>query len=298
MKLGVVIPATYGREDNLELVLASLRQQGYPETPVVVVDDGGGLRWPPNDAVLDVDVMRVPKHQPGMEQPRNLGVRLLASKFPDVTHVHFLDSDVVLEQGAHAEILDALSQDSDRVLVCPYDWLAPGIRPDGGWPEFWANATVERNDPRWAMFYASPVDRVYRSDLSAGLACFSGNLVWPVDRFQHVGGFWSEIHHGRCEDGELGLRAVAMEVPISFVAAARGFHLAHPVNTNMALERNARDVPMLNERHPWVERGAVFLTDRDGAAFDVRCGCGEVVHTIQWWEHAAACERTGMELPV
>lgn len=299
IRLAVVIPATKGREENLELVISSLRaQEVYPAPPIAVVDDGGELEFSP--LVHDVDLIRTEKHSPGMEQPRNIGVRWAEAKFR-ATHVWFIDSDVVVGQAALAEITAALRQESSRVLVAPYDWLPAGLRPTtpvGKDHRFWGRAAATRNDPRWAMFDASPVDREYRDDLSAGLACFSGNLVWPIAHFKRVGGFWAEIHHGRCEDGELGLRAVAMEVPISFVAAARGFHLHHPVNHGLAVERNARDVPMLNERHPWVERGAVFMTDRDGAAFDVRCRCGLTVPTIQWWQHAADCSATGLELPL
>lgn len=299
MKLAIVIPATAGREENLDLVLSSIRgQEGYPSPPIVIVDDGGTLAR--TALGLGCDIVRVAKHQPGMEQPRNVGVRHAEVKHR-ATHVWFLDSDVVVHPDALAEISFLLREDGNRVLVAPYDWLGPGLRPSqpvARDERFWREARAVRNDPRWEMFEASPSDKTYRLDLSAGLACFSGNLVWPVEHFKRVGGFWSEIHHGRCEDGELGLRAVAMEVPISFAKDAGGSHLWHPVNHELAVARNARDVPMLNERHPWVERGAVFLSDRDGGAFDVLCGCGKVVPTIQWWDHAASCPSTEMELLV
>jgi hypothetical protein len=62
--------------------------------------------------------------------------------------------------------------------------------------------------------------------------------------------------------------------------------------------RNARDVPMLNERHPWVASRDLVLADREGAAFDVLCRCGELVPTGTWWSHAASCRETGMSLEV
>lgn len=297
--IGVVIPFAPGREDNLAAVLTCLERQSVGCPPIVVVMDG----VEPGTALISgVDYVHVAytlKHEPGMEQPRNIGTRILTSLRPDVTHVWFLDSDVIVDDNCLEELQDALEMErEDRILVAPYDWLPEGWRPlsdelgklGPGYHDF-------RNDPRWPMFNQSPPDRLYTADLSAGLACFSGNLVWPVDEFVRVGGFWSEIHHGRCEDGELGLRAVAMDVPISFAAEARGWHLAHPINHGLAIQRNARDVPMLNERHPWVERGAVFMVDRDGKAFDVRCPCGQVVETINWWKHAEECGHT-MSLPV
>lgn len=293
MKLVVVMPATHGREGNVEQALKALAAQQDVTPPwTILIDDGGELdtngRWGRSE------VVRVTKHEPGKEQPRNVGVRY--AEMYGATHVWFVDSDVVVVPEAMGEILRCLSENPHRVLICPYDWLGPGLRPEDQ-ADFWLRARGSRNDPRWAMFDERAHETVL-DDLSVGLGCFSGNLVWPIEEFKRVGGFWSEIHHGRCEDGELGLRAVSMQVPLGFCAGARGFHLHHPVNHELIVERNRRDVPMLNDRHPWVERGAVYLSDRDGAAFDVKCACGEMVPTGAWWEHAAACPATTMILRV
>jgi hypothetical protein len=114
-----------------------------------------------------------------------------------------------------------------------------------------------------------------------------------VKEFYRVGGFWNELYHGRCEDGELGLRATAMGVPISFAPRARGWHLHHPVNTELIEARNTRDVPMLRVRHPWVEGNDIFVVDEDGKRFDVKCHhCGEVVNTNKWWEHSGENHQT------
>lgn len=303
MKLVTVIPVGSGRLENLEMALRGLRLQSRAPDGLVVVEDGPGIDadtlggcWPRCPALV---LWGRDKHEPGMEQPRNAGVRAALEKWPDTTHVHFLDSDVVLTRHALASLEGALTVGNQaRIVVAPYEWAPAGVRPDPADEASMLAAAGIQNDPRWEMFRASPPERVYEGDLSAGLACFSGNLLWPVNEFLRVGGFWAELHHGRCEDGELGLRAVAMGVPISFQSAARGYHLWHPVNVDLALERNRRDVPMLNERHPWVERGAVFMVDRDGKAFDVRCpSCGWSIHTNQWWAHAADCQGD-LALPV
>lgn len=309
MKVAVVMPLGPGRLENVAQALTSIKRQTRPADYVVVVEDGPALEGRGIDG-LDAArsiVIQARKHEPGFEQPRNVGVRVATSIWPDITHAWFLDSDIVLEDDALEHLELALDRGpEDRILVAPYDWLAPGVRPQltepdpAGWAyEHWLERVRPiNNDPRWQMFHASPPEKVYEADLSAGLACFSGNLLWPVAQFQRVGGFWSEIHHGRCEDGELGLRAVAMGVGISFESQARGYHLHHEVDTDLALERNQRDVPMLNERHPWVEGAQVFMVDRDGKAFDVRCsGCDTLIPTIQWWDHAVACGVTP-ELPV
>jgi len=105
-----------------------------------------------------------------------------------------------------------------------------------------------------------------------------------------IGGFWNELHHGRCEDGELGLRAVAMGVAISFQSKARGWHVAHDTNNSLIQKRNDRDVPMINSRHPWVQGNGLFVVDEDGKRFNVRCpNCKESMNTLLWWEHAEKC---------
>jgi hypothetical protein len=282
MSIGVVIPVGPGRQENLTAVLRCLQAQSVRPDGIVVVQDGFDAKedW------IGVVTLACAKHQPGREQPRNVGVRVLRSEWPTITHVWFLDSDIHIGPHVLAEMHSALAQGSTaRIIVGPYDWLPQGERPTSG-----ADYHGTRNDPRWASFDRYPPHEQLVNDLSAGLACFSGNLLWPIDEFIRVGGFWSEIHHGRCEDGELGLRAVAMGVPISFAAAARGWHLWHEVNTGLALERNARDVPMLNDRHPWVQGTDVFMVDRDGKAFDVLCRkCQQEIPTLGWWAHAETC---------
>lgn len=283
MSIGIVIPVGPGRADNLNAVMRCLQAQTVQPAGIVVVQDGFDAK---EDWVGPIVTLACAKHEPGREQPRNVGVRVLRHTWPDITHVWFLDSDICFGPRCLEEMTDALAQGSPkRIIVGPYDWLGEGDRPTPG-----AEYMGTRSDPRWAMFDQYEPAVALTNDLSAGLACFSGNLMWPIDEFMRVGGFWSEIHHGRCEDGELGLRAVAMGVPISFAAKARGWHLHHDINYALALERNARDVPMLNARHPWVQGADVFMVDRDGKAFDVKCSkCDEQITTNGWWTHAAEC---------
>lgn len=292
IKLAVVIPAFRGREQNLHFVLDSLENQSLPIDKILIVDDGGELHL--QDGERNCQIIRTEKHIPGLEQPRNIGARMAKKIWPDITHLWFIDSDVVIAPESHKAIQDAYKKGSrKRILICPYEWLPEGLRPSSknDFERFFSEARQVETDFRWIGFHRHDVYEQINNDLSSGLACFTGNLVWNYREFIRVGGFWNEIHHGRCEDGELGLRAVVMDVPISWCAGARGFHLFHPINTSLLEERNARDVPMLNERHPWVEQGGVFMVDRDGKAFDCRCSeCGEVVNTILWWKHSENCQ--------
>lgn len=297
MKTAVVIPVSEGHEENLVEVLKSIdRQEPHkPEYTVLVVD--GPVKLPPLDPEVPLRVIHVEKHEPGMEQPRNAGVRVieqvnhhnavLRQGYP-TSHVWFLDSDIIVAPNALAEFEAAMNlNETKRILVGPYDWLPEGVREPR--PEL-------HNDQRWESFRDWLAGRALTDNLAAGLACFSGNLVWPLDEFTRIGGFWNELHMGRCEDGELGLRAVACGIPISMVGGARGWHLAHPENMPLKLERNERDVPMINERHPWVEGEGLFVVEEDGKRFNVQCPCGWQGNTAEIWQHKANCERDGWDV--
>jgi GT2 family glycosyltransferase len=286
-RFGVVIPVGAGRAENLALVLNSLNVQTVKPEVVVLVCDGPGayLELEPKEGFdLPISVIHAPKHEPGMEQPRNIGVREL-EKF-GCTHAWFLDTDVIIGEDALEQIFGAYVASENQgeraeIVVAPYDWMPPGAR---------APMPSLQNDPRWPSFDRYAFYEVIRGDLAAGLACFSGNLVWPIEEFKRVGGFWSELHHGRCEDGELGLRAVRMGIGITFQRTARGWHLWHPINEKLTEERNARDVPMLNDRHPWVQGEGVFVVEEDGARFDVNCpNCNQTFKTVEIFAHQAGC---------
>lgn len=310
----VVIPTCAGREENLTAVLECVAGQTVKPKLVVIVCDGEDSWMSPGAQFsLPTIVVRAPKHHPGMEQPRNLGLRTarkVVEEKPEFsfTHVAFLDSDILVAETLLECYARAIEEGGpDGLYYGPYEWMNPGMREIDH--SFF-------NDPRWEMFRAHKAGDRYENDLSKGLGAFSGNLVWNADDFEATGGFWNEIHHGRCEDGELGLRAVAQGMRVGLVPEARGFHLDHPRNMNWMLEANARDVPMLNERHPWVqgrcscrhleaahENGpcdvagcdctefskALFIVEKDGKRFDTSCSCGWKGHAILMWQHQSEC---------
>lgn len=284
MKTAAVIPVGAGRRENLLACLFSIRAAVHQPDVIVVVCDGEvGIE---DQDLAGCYIVRPKKHEPGREQPRNRGVRAVqeidtlgADPF---THVWFLDSDILVADDCYAAYLHAMmANPTDRVLVGPYEWLPTGVRETH--PEM-------KNDGRWASFEEHAPDEVITEDLSAGLACFGGNLIWPIEDFVRIGGFWDALYHGRCEDGELGLRAVACGIGISLVAGARGYHLDHPVNHELKLERNERDVPMLNARHPWVQGEGLFVVEEDGKRFNAACSCGWTGNTAEVWAHRASCK--------
>lgn len=297
MEIAAVIPVGEGRLENLTCCLTSLAKMEQTPPLIVLVGDGPEGTQVAEHALdrvrehgMYIEIVEAPKHEPGLDQPRNRGVRriqeintrnaMLRQGIP-VTHAWFIDTDLIFDAGAFTALRQALDADPNRVLVAPYEWMPPGAREP--LPEL-------HNDPRTQSFAERPVEEVRVEDISAGLACFSGNLVWPIEEFVRIGGFWNELHHGRCEDGELGLRAVACGIGISFVAAARAWHISHPINYELTIARNERDVPMINERHPWVEGESLFVVEEDGKRFNIRCPCGWEGNTAEIWNHQAGCD--------
>jgi glycosyltransferase involved in cell wall biosynthesis len=286
--VGVVITTCAGREENLQRTIAALQETRDYKAPRAIVVVYDGCEPMGFDTPIPVHEVRIPKHGPGQEQPRNVGFRALRELAPDCNYVWFLDGDLIfwpqILASYHAGLLQAAE---DRVLIGPYDWLAPGVTET----IVTRSARVEQYDPRWASFDAHPPSDVLVGDLGAALACFGGNLVWPVEAFERVGGFHPDLHHGRCEDGELGLRAASAGVPMSFVAHARAWHVWHPRDLPAILEKNRRDVPLINEWHPWVEEKGLIVRQQDGARFNFDCPCGEEVNSLGYWEHTQQHER-------
>lgn len=334
MKTAAILPTGSGREENLTRVVTSLVEGSVKPDLVVIVLDGPEAKIGDDLPAVAKHLPHVivtqlaEKHQPGMPQPRNVGAHKALAKAEELgielDFFWFLDSDCVVSRDCLLEYqranVAAATEDApskyvgQRILIGRYDWLAQGAEsPQEG---------LEMVDPRAQSFESRTPAQTFKSDLSAGLACFSGNLMWPVKAFMRVGGFWNEIHHGRCEDGELGLRAVQMGIPIAFVAKAHAMHRWHHRDFNAILERNRRDVPMLNERHPWVEsrctcthqktmhgseegeerhsgackdckcakyEQALFVVEEDGRRFNARCKCGWSGNTAEIWDHESRC---------
>lgn len=292
-KLGAVIPAGAGRRDNIELSLEYLAaQSGLDEEclDVMLVCDGPQA-WEECRSVktpapgLNLNVVGMDKHEPGQEPPRNLGLRMLCTLKPSIEWVWFLDSDIVLEPGALHAFREALDgREPDGVLCGPYDWGEPGLRelvPRG-------DPRIALDDYRWEMFDENPPDVKLRYHLGAALANFSGNLVWPVEEFRRTGGFHMNLTAGRVDDGEYGVRAAVNGVASSFVGQARGLHIWHPVNLDWVLATNTREVPLINQWHPYIEGLGVIPVEEDGIRLNMICQeCGEEINTLAIWDHMA-----------
>jgi hypothetical protein len=149
------------------------------------------------------------------------------------------------------------------------------------------------NDPRWEMFNMYTSDTTFQAHLGVALGNFSGNIVWPIKEFKRVGGYWNYLYTGRCEDGELGVRAAVMGVPMTLVRDARAFHQGAMMAGHgdpEATKKNQRDVPLINERHPYIQEQGLVVADRDGKRFDYKCECGQQINSLEIWEHGKRCD--------
>lgn len=227
---------------------------------------------------------------PGEEQPRNVGA-MWVKTHTESNYVWFLDSDCIpVENALEAYDYAFTLAPFDRILIGPYGWMPKGKRE--------LDYEIKDNY-RQPLFDEYGPEVTFEDNLGVALANFSGNLVWPLDEFLRVGGFWNEIHHGRCEDGELGIRAAAMGVPMAIVRDAKACHLWHegcnpasgaPSATSHKLKANERDVPMINNRHPYVQEQGLVVSDRDGKRFDQICPrCGEHINSVLYWNHKKDC---------
>lgn len=310
--VGVVITTCAGREENLKRCLQYIGDLRFLHPKIIsIVYDGCSPEPEPRSAYAgDIPVWRtcIEKHQPGQTQPRNVGFEEMVKVMPELTHVWFLDSDLIVPSDTLEHFYNGFcAAPENRILIGPYDWLPEGVI--GFIPEMKHMAPGQPTprgmaDYRWPSFNEFGPEVVHQAGrppfdgedeamargraMGAGLANFSGNLIWPVAEFARVGGFHRDLYHGRCEDGELGLRACEHGIPMSFVRDARGWHVAHPVDMADAIEKNKREIPLLDAMHPWVQNVGLLVVDKDGKRFDWKCpDCDEIFNTLSYWEHAA-----------
>lgn len=281
---GVVIPCAESRIENVKMCINNIFDLDLKPKAIVVVCDGFD---PKNvkEEFIENDILHFvynEKHIPSTttEQPKNRGVRFIDSilnqELKDkINYIWFLDSDIIVDKNCLSEYDKALKYEENRILIGPYEWLPYGVRQ------------IEHNlmnDPRWPMFQKYDYTYTADSEIEFALANFGGNIIYPLEEFKRVGGFWNELSAGRVEDGEMGLRCASMGVPMTVVPKARGWHLDHPVNMQWKLETNAKEVPKINERHHWVEEKGIIMVEKDGKRFDwVDPKTGNQVNTLEIW---------------
>ena len=281
---GVVIPCAENRIENLKMCLESIFELDLLPKAVVVVCDG----FPTEKVEKEIKQNKLlhfvynEKHIPGTttEQPKNRGVRFIDSILnkeleKPINYIWFLDSDIIVDRDCLSQYNVALKHESNRILIGPYEWLPAGTRK------------IDKNlfnDPRWNLFLEYDYTYTSIGEINFALANFGGNIVYPLEEFKKAGGFWNELSAGRVEDGEMGLRCASMGMTMAVVPKARGWHLDHPVNMAWKVETNAKEVPMINSRHPWVESEGIIVVEKDGKRFDwIDPATGKQVNTLEIW---------------
>ena len=213
MRIGFAIP-TYNRADNLRLVLHGLELQTSQGFDVVVCDHGSTDDTLEVTRLFDVSYCRLERtaYDPGAA--RNTAVQSLSV---EVTHIWFLDSDVILNPEAveHA-VTKHLTASPEVIITGRYDWLKKGVRQ----PPFEGLGIADQRQ-RTAGWDCNKV-------VKCSGAALTGNLVIPVDAFEMTGGFDPNLAGSRSEDCEMGFNMRSKGLTMVMCEGIIGYHLAHP----------------------------------------------------------------------
>ncbi len=280
----VVIPISPGHEKNLHACLHALGRQTLPPSAVVVVAHRFSLTgYMDLEKIVGMGVPCTLAKAHDHQSPRNVGVDILTRDLGGygLTHVAFLDSDIVVEPRWLECLADTAFTESADVVAGPYEFLQENENPFN--PE-------TRNDTRWPLFNldramkASPCRYgPWRGDITRGLALYGGNLLWDLAEFQRLGGFNPGLIRG--EDGELGIRATRHGTCMAFDGRARGYHQWHRVDVPAILERNRQDLPKIWQIHgDYLQAHGIEMVPEDGMRLNIGDTEGWFDNTALMWE--------------
>jgi hypothetical protein len=205
--IGAVVPA-YNREDNLELLLASLERQSSTCFHVVVADDGstdGTAALVTRLAQRPVWRDRLTRVSCGPNQgvrtgrARNIGA---ANLNPGTQLLLMLDTDLVLQPDAITMFAAAHARHPGRVLFGAVDWLPPTDRSEAlslvtaGQVDALRQRIPGPLSARVAGTFVGPELRSDLFRLPAGEPvplrpqwALPLNSAWPLDLYWAIGGF-------------------------------------------------------------------------------------------------------------
>ncbi len=222
----VVIPY-YERREALDLTLAALERQTYPNQlfEVVVVDDGSPSPLPPlRSNSMRIRVFHQEDRGFGLSRARNLGARQA-----DHPVLAFLDSDMLPEADwlvAHARwhhVASDLLTLGFRTHVSVAGITASTIRDrEGTLGDLFHGRSSER--PEWIEMHMARTDDLTSHDDDIFRVVTCGNFGISRELFQQVGGFDESFDRWGMEDTEFGYRAYARGAPLVPVRDAFCWH--------------------------------------------------------------------------
>ena len=207
-------------------------------------------------------------------QPRNIGHLISLGGF-----LVFADSDIILAPDALSLYFQDMVENPHRVVLGVYNWLYPmHVEPEDIITRFDDVVSerlakkllteVEPRDPKTGnVVQTHNICKDYRArDFEANkpgdvftqpghvnhaLSCFSGNICWPRDIFEDVGGYTPYLHAGAHEDGYSGIDIYKRGHGISFDGRIIGAHLYHHRNIEWVenLKWKRGEIMWLNEQH-------------------------------------------------
>lgn len=227
-RISVVIPC-YNDETTLAMCVESVRRQSLAAAEIIVVDDcstDGSLRVAES---LGVTVVR-PERNGGPSVARNLGAERASGKY-----LFFLDSDVALDPGSLASVVDHLAHTAATGAIC-------GVLDSESLLD---DHPLQRY--RAIQLHAWPSEE--ESSL-AGL--HSAIFAIRTDVFRQVGGFDAELRV--TEEQDLGHRLRGAGYDIRVTRTIRGRH-NHDASLRVLLPKVLGRSRVAGPIGRWRERG-------------------------------------------
>ena len=210
MLVSIVIPA-YNAAQTLEACLRACLGQTYPETEVVVVDDGSTDATPGIAVRLGIRCLRQPNRGPAAA--RNAGARVAAGEI-----IAYTDADCVPERSWIAELVAG---------------FAPGVVAVGG--------TYGIANPERLLARLVHEEIMVRHGRFGGEVDFLGsfNVAYLKEAFHAVGGFDERFRTASGEDNDLAYRLQDAGGRLCFRKEAVVAH-HHPVRLTAYLRAQMR----------------------------------------------------------
>jgi len=250
LQVSVVMPA-YGRQDNLELALAALAAQTYPEQlfEVIVVDDGSSppLRLP---EIRPANARLVRSPETGWGRAHACHAGALAA---DGDVVHWLDADMVAfpgEVAAHA----AWHHDVDHVVTIGYKRFVEPVPLDPAMVRAAADdgrlQTLFEHWSRhdWVEEIIDGTDSLRAGDHTCFRAFVGATGAVRKDFYIKAGGMDTLLRLG--EDSELGYRLAQAGAVFVPVPEALSWHLGLTTAQRQADAVKRYNAPFVTDRMP------------------------------------------------